>query len=439
MLTLYTKNTKKQVMKYISTIFLFLLTTITVSAQEPLVTAYQDSLQMYRQRLDSLLQSNDSLKVLLSDAQRNKVEYSTVTSPLTYNRDVTARLFSRNRQGGALLEATDEARMRMYLKYPELVSETDKQLKAAGTIDYKTSQPILNELELTEEADTFTLVAAPVVDGEQLNLVSEKPNFWTFAGDYSLQIMQNYVSDNWYKGGHSSLAAIGTAVIQANYNDKEKVKWENKLEMKLGFQTTEGDDIHKYLSSEDLLRLTNKLGFQATKNWYYTFQSIAQTQMVRNYKSNDEKVQSDFFSPFNLNLSLGMEYKLNTLKGKLTGSFNISPLSANLKYVGRLDLAQKYGLDEDEHSRWDLGSTFTGNIQWKFSDSFRWESRLYAYTSYHRMEMEWENTFTFQLTKYISTKIFAYPRFDDSAATYDEDYGFFQFKEYLSFGFNYTF
>ena len=29
---------------------------------------------------------------------------------------------------------------------------------------------------------------------------------------------------------------VASAIIQANYNNKQKVKWDNKLELKLGFQ-----------------------------------------------------------------------------------------------------------------------------------------------------------------------------------------------------------
>ena len=52
------------------------------------------------------------------------------------------------------------------------------------------------------------------------------------------------------------------------------------------------------------------------------------------------------------------------------------------------------------------------------------------------MKMEWENTFTFVVNKYISTNLFLYPRFDDGVKR-DDKYGYFQFKEYVSLGFSY--
>ena len=62
----------------------------------------------------------------------------------------------------------------------------------------------------------------------------------------------------------------------------------------------------------------------------------------------------------------------------------------------------------------------------------------YAFTSYKRTEIELENTFTLQVSKYISAQLFLYPRFDDSSVR-DTDLGYWQFKEHSSIGFNYTF
>ena len=51
--------------------------------------------------------------------------------------------------------------------------------------------------------------------------------------------------------------------------------------------------------------------------------------------------------------------------------------------------------------------------------------------------MEWENTFSLKFNKYVISTISLYPRFDDSRKR-DEDYGYFQFKEYIAFGFSYS-
>ena len=50
----------------------------------------------------------------------------------------------------------------------------------------------------------------------------------------------------------------------------------------------------------------------------------------------------------------------------------------------------------------------------------------------------WENTFELRVSKYITANLFLFPRFDD-ASMYDDELGYFQFKEYSSLGFAYTF
>ena len=83
----------------------------------------------------------------------------------------------------------------------------------------------------------------------------------------------------------------------------------------------------------------------------------------------------------------------------------------------------------------------TADIVWKFNDVVTWKSRLYAFTSFKRAEVEWENTFELRVSKYISANLFLYPRFDDASKSgkYDENLGYWQFKEFCSLGFAYTF
>ena len=84
-----------------------------------------------------------------------------------------------------------------------------------------------------------------------------------------------------------------------------------------------------------------------------------------------------------------------------------------------------------------------GNHEFDFGyaqlmENLKWKTRLWAYTTYKRAEIEWENTITFQFNRYISSNIFLYPRFDDGAQRKD-DQSYWQFKEFMSIGFSYSF
>mgnify|MGYP007068977054 FL=1 len=133
-----------------------------------------------------------------------------------------------------------------------------------------------------------------------------------------------------------------------------------------------------------------------------------------------------------------MDYNVSWLKNRLTGSIHLAPIAYNLKYVGRQSLAQANGLKEGRHTLHDYGSQFTCDLKWKLMDNLMWQTRLYGYTTYKRSELEWENTFTFSFNRYISAKVYAYPRFDDGVK-HDKSFGYWMLNEFVSFGFSYDF
>ena len=308
--------------------------------------------------------------------------------------------------------------------------------------------------EITEPEQVVVTTPTPEItapeepEAPQVDVEVKKPNFWTYKGDGFLQFLQNYVSGNWYKGGESNYSMLSALTLEANYDNKSKWKWDNKLELKLGFQTSPSDTVNKFKTNEDLIRLTSKVGLQATKHWYYTLQFIGYTQFTRGLKANDRRTYSDFMSPFNLNLSLGMEYKMEWFNKRLTGTINISPLALNYRYVDRtifinndgseIWFPTRHGIDPDKHHLLDFGSQFVIDYTWKLAENITWKSRMYGFTSYKRVEYEWENTFSFQFNKYISSKLFLHPRFDDNRAR-DDKHGYWMFKEFFSIGFNYGF
>ena len=401
------------------------------SATTQLVQNYVDSLTVLRQQLDSIRFVNDSLKIEATDGR-----YYRLFAPLTFYHSGADRLLSLTpKSDDEVAAAVDEAMMSLYLRRPDLVKASESQLKASGSLRDDVNTEVKQQVELVEIA-----APAPEVPQEVAPLAVEvkKPNFWKFKFDGNLQFLQNYVSDNWHKGGESNYSAVGATVFELNYNDKDKVTFDNKLEMKLGFQTSRSDTVHKVKPNNDVLRYTGKLGLHAHKNWYYSLQLLAYTQFARGLKSNDKTTYSDFTSPFDINIGLGMEYKVEALNKKLTGSLNFSPLSYNFRFVDRLSLSTKYGLKEGSHTLNDFGSQITIDLAWKMSDVITWKTRLYGYTSYKRALLEWENLFTLKVSKYISANLFVYPRFDDSGKR-DDDMGYFQFQEYSSLGLSYTF
>ena len=111
---------------------------------------------------------------------------------------------------------------------------------------------------------------------------------WTKSGNASLQFTQGYISKNWYKGGVSSFALLGTADYTFNYK-YEKFAWDNAIEAKLGFVNA-SSQYRTFITNNDILKWTTKLGYQATEHWYYTVQGIAQTQFCTGWQEVDNDV-----------------------------------------------------------------------------------------------------------------------------------------------------
>lgn len=334
-----------------------------------------------------------------------------------------------------LLSEIDNTLLHIYGNEPNLIKYDENQYAKDEGLRNDVAVEIKPQVKFSEKK-AAEMAPNPNVAADDWDVVVRKPNFWTFQADFSLQFLQNYVTDNWYKGGDNSNSWKTEVNITANYNNKQKVLFENRLEMRLGFQSTQGDETHKYRSNSDLIRLTNKLGLQATKRWYYTVTLQSWTQFYPGYKKNDERVYSDFMSPFESLLTVGMDYKLNVKKFNLSAS--LSPFAGKFKYVDRKSLTSSFGLKNDKHSNLEYGSNITINYTWEICKNVSWRGRIYYFTDYDKSQIEWENTFNLKINKFLTTKLFVYPRFDDSVQRKDGD-SYFQFNETLSIGFDYTF
>ena len=431
--------------KYIFLLVAALLMTANVSAQRRgkmvaqtekedsinvIVRAYMDSLQLMRLQLDSLEAINNRLRQESDDGR-----YFRLFAPATFYHSGALKSLSLTPQGDdEVSNAVDAAMMDIYMRRPDLILNNESNLRRVGSVRGDVNQELSQRVDLTNMAEPLPEEPEAI----PVQLMVQKPNFWKFKGEGYLQFLQNYVSDNWHKGGESNYSAQGMATLELNYNDKDRITFDNKLEMKLGLQTSPSDTVHKFKTNNDLLRFTSKLGIQAHKKWYYTLQLLTYTQFARGLKANDRKVYSDFTSPIDVSIGLGMEYKVEAFNKRLTGTLNFLPLSFNFRYVAREDLISANGIRGDHHTQEDFASQFTGELKWQILDQLTYKTRLFAITTYQQSKMEWENQFELKVTQYISANFFVYPRFDDGNSR-DDHMGYFQLQEWSSIGLSYSF
>ena len=331
----------------------------------------------------------------------------------------------------------NDAFANMYVNNPGIVVQTDDQVEEAGTLRDDVHGSLTTETKLTDKVVNVDLGADM---NEGVELVTRKPNFWKLSGSGSLQFSQNYFSSNWYQGGENYYSFLGLVTLNANYDNKQNIQWENRLEARLGFQTTgKSETRHAMKPTDNLLRLTTKLGYKAYKTIYYTTQVQAYTQLVPLYESNSDDIRTNFLSPLNLTVSVGLDYKFATKNNNFRGNVYLAPCSYNMRYVNNIDLATKHGIEAGHHAYHNFGPSITVNAYWQILKNLSWNARMYWISNFNYTNIEWENTFNLTINKYLSARLFIYPKFDDSSSRYRSEGGsYFMMKEMLSVGFNYN-
>ena len=365
-----------------------------------------------------------------------RLDYSLPTS-----NDILAET-SGTEYRDALNAAINSVLFETYVSNPNVFSYHDSQIDSENIVSpaeiagvkaeeleniYKKKDEIKNVVEVVEDVD--------------VELHIEKPNFWSKSARFSLQFTQNYFSENWYNGGNNNVTLLSNLVLGLNYDDKRWVQWDNALDMRLGFVTASSDTCHRYLTNNDKIYLSSKLGVKAAKSWYYTVKAEANTQFMPGYKSNDRRAYSKFLAPLDGYLSIGMDYK-PSLKNGNSLAVTLLPLSYKMRYIGVDDetIISAYNVRHHNFQQ-DFGSKVELNAKFTIVKGLTWRCRSYYFTSYEYVEAELENVFSFQFNKYISSEVYTLWRFDDNRSRkyYDSSLGYFQFKEYFTLGLSYSF
>lgn len=266
---------------------------------------------------------------------------------------------------------------------------------------------------------------------------------WLHSFDGSLHFSQAYISANWYQGGNSNLNMIVGALYNVKLNPKfnPNVIFETTVSYKLGLNNALEDSIHKYNISEDLFQVNSKFGLKAARRWYYSITAQFKTQLLNSYKVNTNEMIAAFLSPAELNVGVGLTYSYENPRKTVQFSASIAPLSYNLKTCTNPNLnPEAFGIDAGKTSKSEYGSSLELTFKWRLTYNIQYSSRLFAFTDYHYLQGDWENTIDFSINRFMSARIFAHLRYDSQAPVVaDTSWRHWQFKEILSIGFSYKF
>ena len=327
----------------------------------------------------------------------------------------------------------DRLLLDIYCTHPEKIVMTEEELLqemslAGVTTDKKPALEMVNaRVNIPEN----------VAGGMKTTVV--KPNYWTTSGSIAMNFTQNYISDNWYQGGESNKTMICEFDFDVNYNDKDRISFRTHFDADLGFATTKADTLHSLKTNTDRLRIESNLGYKIVKNLDVTVKVKLESQSMPSYYTNSHDFASNFMAPFDANFSLGINYK-PTLK-KIRVEIFCAPLSAyNYRFVRYGKLISRYGIRAGRHHKEDLGTQLMITVpRQKISQLVNWYSKAEFYSNYARTFFQWENKFDVSLNRYLTASLNLYARFDDSAPRLkDEEFGYWQLKEFMTLGVTYS-
>ena len=284
----------------------------------------------------------------------------------------------------------------------------------------------------------------------------------SFHGGYGLNINQLALS-NWAAGGESSLAGKAFANFALVYRKK---RFEQKLvgNFALGFSRYADKRLEK---QDDKIDLTYSLLLTSKSQWNLSAVATFNTQFANGYKYPDTTVISTFFAPAYLTLSGGYTYR--TKDENIQVFF--SPIAGKITFVMNQDLADQgaFGVKKgyyDENGNWipgeniapALGINVILNYKQPLGKSITYATVLNTFYNYWerrdddrlRLDVNWENTFNFSITKYLTTILFIHLKYDhnttfpvyeevDGVQTVVDNVPKLQFKESLGIAFVHKF
>lgn len=307
-----------------------------------------------------------------------------------------------------------------------------------------------SRMEERERVEVKKLSPTVLPDGglSKVTIQTPEKSPWTLGGKTYSGITQTYINDYWSKGGQSSSSVIMTLDYAANYA-KNKFKWENSADFKLGFINYKTDEKvdHRWHKNSDNIKLISRFGLSAFKKWYYSGEVEFTSQFFNGYKNaSDTILRSAFLSPGYLSMSLGMDYKPSNVFSAF-----ISPLSLKNTYVinPNVDRAT-YGLEPGENLKTRVGATAKINFNKKLMENVNIKTNNTIFVNFKSEyifkvpDFENETVLSFKVNQYITTQVNLNMIYDkDVTSTWTDDAGVeqkgtrLQIKEFVTFGFSY--
>lgn len=335
-----------------------------------------------------------------------------------------------------LQKSMERMKFNFFFRHPEKVLYNTAMLPQAPKQYRAVIDPTSHTVEIKE------IVVEPV-KGTTLTADEVKKRHWIRKFEASLLFTQAYVSPNWYQGGNNNTNISGNLFYNVKLNQQyhPNLIFDFTAQYKLGLNSAPNDTLRNYSISDDLLQLNTIFGVKAAKRWYYSFTGQFKTQMFNSYTSNTRNLRSAFLSPGEFTGGLGMTYDYSNKKKTFSFYASLAPLSYNLKICTNKELDEtRYGIHPGHTTLSTYGSTAEFKLFWRLAYNITFDSRLFTFSNFERIQSDWENTLRFEINRFLSTQIYAHIRYDTNGVPAEgTKWKKLQVKEIFSLRFTYTF
>ncbi|NQU32506.1 MAG: DUF3078 domain-containing protein [Bacteroidetes bacterium] len=252
---------------------------------------------------------------------------------------------------------------------------------------------------------------------------------WKIENKVSLNFTQSYFS-NWSAGGENTLATTGKYSILANYT-KEKHKWDNWLDLGLGYSLIGDNDPMK---TDDKIELISSYGYKFHPKLYATILLTFKSQFAKgyDYKVDSTNFISKFMAPGTIDIGPGIEWKPNDFF-----SLNFSPATAKWLIVNDQVLADlgSFGLDPATFDSATGTLTHAKKIKTMFGakalvlftyeifENVNFNTKLELFSDYlknpQNIDINWQVALTLKVNSWLNVNINTELIYDDNTIFHD--------------------
>ena len=310
----------------------------------------------------------------------------------------------------------------------------------------------------------------------------QTPSPWSCTGVVGLNASATGLV-NWAAGGNNNVNGVAFGKVRLLYNENN-LSWETNLNLEYGLSYIDQKN-DPFQKSSDVIDFKTKFGWQFHKAWYLTAAAGFQSQFAygRAYDGTeaDDPIISKFLSPSYTDISVGIDWKPNTIF-----SLYLSPVAGKITtaYVGdavekanpglREQMQEKYGTwayvkDSNEkkytNCKAELGLNFKGSINYTYKDlkiittlglftPYAWdktevldaEGKFAGYRDNNRrfgnFDVDWDAAISYQFLKCLNVTLSTSLKYYNGVKIADKD-GIsaerVQFKGILGLGVGYSF